>query len=196
MKTNTLLTLALLLSSSFGVMAEKSGAENLVTEGDFELAGDGFFAGWSSGGFLGGKPGTGGRWDNEITAENDADGTPFARLRCSDPEGTDIGISQVEPVVINPQWTELNLSAEMRVENYQKKAEWGGRAQVTVNFLDESSQPIAGEHFVGLTRDTDDWEPVAETFAIPPGAASVKVSAQLIGANGTLDIRKISLVAE
>jgi len=196
MKASPFLVLCLSLATAFGQVAEEPQATNLITEGDFEVPSGDFYSGWTSSGFLGGKPETQERWDNAITAENEVDGTPFARLKCADLTGTSVAITQTEPVLLDPQWTDLTLSAEIRVENYGKNSPWGGRAQMTMYFFDSNEQEIAGEQFVGVQRDTTDWEPLQKSFIIPPGAVSVKVGAQIIGANGVMDVRKISLTSE
>jgi hypothetical protein len=146
------------------------------------------------GGFLGHSSSTGKEWNNKITAENEADGSPFLRLSCLDPDGGDISASTKEKVAINPAWVSFDVKFEGRFKDYVKGASWGGRAQIELRFMDENDKPVEGEYFVKSPFDNTEWTAVEKSIQIPPGATGVKVFARLVGANGVGDFRKIEVI--
>jgi len=161
---------------------------NILPEGAFDTKSNQFFAGWRAGGFLGGVPGESRMWDNSVTMETDKSGMGFARLRVADSQGTSIGISQTEPLVINPAWKTLNLHVSVRVTNYFKVADWGGCCQFSLAFKDINDQPIKGDFKTDIRRNTSDWEEIVAMIAIPAGAANMSVNIEFMGATGVIDI--------
>ncbi len=177
--------------------AQTEGApENILTEGDFSGVSGEFYAGWKPGGFLGGKPDTSENWANKVIMETDDKGQPYARLECLDPEGAHIGISQSEPITLNPAWTSLKISGLVKVSDYKVASDWGGRVQIGVNFFDSNSQLMPGEYYAGFSQNVPDWEPLEKDVMIPPGASSVQVFFNIMGANGVADARDLKLSAE
>ena len=164
---------------------------NILPEGAFDTRTTQFFAGWKVGGYLGGVPGESRTWDNSVTMETDENGTGFARIMIKDRQGTSLGISQTEALVLNPAWTSLNLKVSARVTEFKKEADWGGTCQFSLTFNDDADQPIPGDFKTGISKNTSGWEEIGTTITIPKGAANLSVQILFMGATGVLDVKNL-----
>jgi hypothetical protein len=170
--------------------AAQEATANILPEGSFETKTGTFFAGWKPGGFLGGSP----AWNNSVTAETEKKGEPFVRLRVSDPKGSSVGISQTEKLVLNPAWKSIALKVSVRLADFKKASDWGGRCQFSIKFADENDKPLPDAPHLGLSKNTTGWEELSKEFIIPPGAASMAAEIQLTGATGILDVRNLRAI--
>ena len=180
----------LLLCACHGPASAQETTANILPEGSFETKTGTFFAGWKPGGFLGGSP----AWNNSVTAEMEQKGEPFVRLRVKDQKGSTVGISQTEQLVLNPAWKSITLKVSVRMADFTKASDWGGRGQFSIKFSDEGDKPLPDAPHLGLNKNTTGWVELSKEFTIPPGAASMAVEIQLTGATGILDVRNLRAI--
>jgi hypothetical protein len=170
--------------------AAQEKAASILPEGTFQTKAGQFFAGWKPGGFLGGSP----AWNNSVTMEAEKEGGPFARLRVKDQKGSTVGISQTEKLVLNPAWKSITLKVSVRMAEFTKSSDWGGRGQFSIKFADGNDKPLPSELYLGINSNTTGWKELSKEFIIPPGAASMVVEVQLIGATGVMDVRNLRAI--
>jgi len=191
--------LQILLSCAFAIpllcpcranAAAPADTNNILPEGALDTRAGQFFAGWKPGGFLGGSP----AWNNAVTMEAEKASGPFARLAVKDQKGSSVGISQTEKLVLNPAWKSITLIISVRMADFTKASDWGGRGQFSIKFSDENDKPLSGELYVGISRNTQGWEKLSKEFTIPPGAASMVTEVKLIGATGIMDVKDLRAI--
>lgn len=179
-----------LLVSCAASAASPETSRNILPEGAFDAQVGQFYEGWKPGGFLGGSP----AWNNAVTMESEPDVAPFVRIRVNDEKGANVGISQTEKLVINPAWKTITLKAWVRMKNYQKVADWGGRGQFSIKFSNENDEEIPGESYLGISKDTAGWVELSKAFPVPQGSTSIVLNINLIGALGVMDVKKLEAI--
>jgi hypothetical protein len=108
-----------------------------------------------------------------------------------DQKGSSAGISQTEKLMLNPAWKFITLKISVRLSDFTKTSDWGGRGQFSIQFSDENDKPLAGDFHVGINRNTQGWEEISKEFPIPPGAASMVTEVKLSGATGIMDVKDL-----
>jgi hypothetical protein len=126
--------------------------------------------------------------------EAEKPGGPFARLAVKDQKGSSVSISQTEKLVLNPAWKSITLTISVRMAEFTKASDWGGRGQFSIKFSDENDKPLPGELYVGISRNTQGWEKLSKEFSIPPGSASMVTEVKLIGATGIMDVKDLRAI--
>ncbi len=169
---------------------------SVLPEGAFDTRTDQFFTGWKAGGFLGGVPGESRLWNNKVSMEVDDAGSGYVRIAIKERQGASVGISQTETLVLNPDWTTLNLKVSVQVTDYTRVADWGGTCQFSLVFKNDEDQPIPGDFKTGISRNTSGWEQIENRITIPKGAASMSVEILFMGATGVLDIKNLRIFAD
>ncbi len=169
---------------------------NILPEGAFDTRTGQSFSGWKSGGFIGGVPRGNRQWKNSISMETTETGAGFVRFKIQDKDGASLGISQTEPLVLNPAWKTLDLKVSMRIADYVKVADWGGTCLISLSFKDDKDQTIPGEWKSSLHRNTQGWEELTGRFSLPAGATSLTVEINFMGAAGVMDVKDLRVFAD
>lgn len=179
--------LSLFLACAFSLAAQpasKPAKQNILFEGTFAEIHGGVPAGWHERGFAGTDHG------NSVKSTPDRDGNYVSLFIPSLAKGN-FTLELKEPVILNPAWSTLLCSYDIRVFKFTQGSEGYHKPRMHLTFLDAEGKELSSTGVSVPGSLTDAWQTAERRVSIPAGASSVKVWIGTFSSQGQLDFRNL-----